>query len=61
MEKTQAAEKIKLCGMLTKEKKCEYYNNFSKNAGAGAGFATKPPESGREYQVSGDTTLLSFP
>ena len=46
MEKTQAAEKIKLCGMLTKEKKCEYYNNFSKNAGAGAGFATKQPESG---------------
>jgi len=44
MEKTQAAEKIKLCSMLTKEKKCEFYNNFSKNAGSGAGF--KPPESG---------------
>ena len=49
MEKTQASEKIKLCSMLTKEKKCEFYNNFSKNAGsgAGAGAGFKQPESGR--------------
>ena len=41
----QASEKIKLCSMLTKEKKCEFYNNFSKNAGA-AGASFKQPESG---------------
>ena len=44
MEKNQASEKIKLCSMLTKEKKCEFYNNFSKNAVGGMGASLKPPD-----------------
>lgn len=34
-----ASEKIKLCNILTKAKKCEFYNNFSKSEdGGGGGF-----------------------
>ena len=40
-EKKQAGDKIKLCGILTKEKRCEFYNNFSSNAGAAAAGAVE--------------------
>jgi regulator of telomere elongation helicase 1 len=33
-EKTTGTDKIKLCNILTKAKKCDYYNNFSKSEGS---------------------------
>ena len=40
-EKKQSADKIKMCGILTKEKKCEYYNNFQSNVGVAAAGAVE--------------------